>query len=708
MKKHKAATFALLLIALLGTLLFTACDKREADIASYTISRMTVEPDTIYADNNITYSDVKVYVKDDSGLPVSGLTVKFMCTIGSIEAHVDTDSMGVATATFWDSGEQGLSMITAMIGKSAKTMPCMILPPPEVGEIKLNSITDIMQVGGTQNLTATVLNNLGENTLDGTLVTFQTTQGYFYNLTDGTNIGNREIVSTTNGIATVGYNAGQQKGTAVVTAKVSNVTASRTIALNPASSNFITLTPSVLSVPANSDSSVTISALVQDKYYNPVKAGTMVSFTSTKNDVAFGSITPTATTNEQGVAMAEFSPGIEAGYATVTATADSATASTTLQVTSNEVTYIQFVNTSQVVLQVAGTGGTESAPLTVNLKDGSGNLIDYNLPVFFTFSKNPPLGANINGAVFDTLTAHATAVMAINGVATVPINSGQESGTVSVRAFCYQMTGQTIQATSTSIVINAGAPEAVSLGFGDYNSGDDYGSGYWRVGISATVTDHWGNPVQYGTSVFFSVPDSLEYDWMTVKADAYVGNESVDGDSLAGTAFSYICYDGSHSNDWVTLRVEANNYTAICEMKLPMNQLTLTVAPEWGHVDFEAGAQSPMNGRSRVYVDLYDQLGNYIHDAIINGISDRGLFDLPDTEYQIPNYNYGSATSSNNDNHLVRTNEDGHAELVVLFDDDEVTATDPPPGEQNVQITVYVMGTDITDNCNVLLLDYAD
>jgi hypothetical protein len=710
MKFNKLTPLLLLGAILLGSLLFTACDKREGKATTYSIVQMTVEPDTIYSDNN-TWADVSVFVKDNSGLPATGQTVLFTSSIGRIDAKVTTDSMGVATATFWGSGQTGTSLITAIIGETSATRPCQVNEPPAVSDISITSNTNIMTVGGAQSFTATVTDADGNDVNDGTLVTFRTTKGYFYDIDDSSSLGTRTIASTTNGKVTVYYNAGQQRGTSTITAAVSNLTVTRQITLLPASSAYITLSTSSNSIPANSDESVTVTALVQDKYFNSVNAGTLVTFTSVDaNSNSFGSITPSATTDSLGIARAEFSSGITSGTATIKAVADSANASSTIQVTSNDVTYIQFVNDEQIVLQVQGTGGTESAPLTVNLKDGSGNLIDYNTPVYFTFANEPPTGANINGAVYNYGPSYYTTVMAINGVATIPINSGSGSGTVSVRAYT-NTTGtptQEISATSTSILINAGLPAAASLGIGEYNSGTEFNSGYWRVGITATITDSNGNPVQYGTAVFFSVPDTCSYDWMAVKADAYVGNQSVDGDSLVGTAFSYITYDGSYSNEWVSIQVEVMGHVYVGRLQLPMNMLDLQTSPQWGHIDYHVGPDAPMNGQTLIYCDLADALGNYIHGAYLHAVSTRGLFGNPPDEYHIAGFFYSdNEENANAQNYFVVTNNDGHAEFLLICKDDEVIA-DPPPGEQDVQLMIYVQGTDISDECSTTLVDYED
>ncbi len=118
--------------------------------------------------------------------------------------------------------------------------------------------------------------------------------------------------------------------------------------------------------------------------------GISVLFTTT-----LGNITPIATTDELGIADVEFAPGIEAGVAQIEAVADSANGTIVIDVISDDVNSISFVTQELVAIDVAGTGGVESAELRVALKDLSGNLVSEDYMVHFELV-DYPAGVEIN------------------------------------------------------------------------------------------------------------------------------------------------------------------------------------------------------------------------------------------------------------------------------------------------------------------------
>jgi hypothetical protein len=69
-------------------------------------TKIIASPDTIYADNNITYSEVSVTVKDGEGFGVPNQIVNFRTNKGRVLTNVPTDSTGVSTTTLWDDGDE--------------------------------------------------------------------------------------------------------------------------------------------------------------------------------------------------------------------------------------------------------------------------------------------------------------------------------------------------------------------------------------------------------------------------------------------------------------------------------------------------------------------------------------------------------------------------------------------------------------------------
>jgi len=161
MKNYRSLTILLTLFVLLLISFTASCDKRnpppivpappepvpESDILE--ITRMWASPDLIYADNNITYSQISVEVKNGEGFGVTGQTVNFKTNIGSIITTVSTDSTGIARTTFFDSGDSGTANITAEVKKYH----------PSIADSVLSSDTKTIQVviADTPNITTLIL-----------------------------------------------------------------------------------------------------------------------------------------------------------------------------------------------------------------------------------------------------------------------------------------------------------------------------------------------------------------------------------------------------------------------------------------------------------------------------------------------------------------------------------------------------------------------
>ena len=127
--------------------------------------------------------------------------------------------------------------------------------------------------------------------------------------------------------------------------------------------------------------------------YQPVKFSTDIgSFLNTTQTV-------TQNTQTDGIASVRFTPGLSAGAATIQASANNDTlkAVTIFMINSSELYSLDFTQTDQINLNVANTGGLESAILRVKLRDINGNLIDVPQKVYFRIANtNAPDGANIN------------------------------------------------------------------------------------------------------------------------------------------------------------------------------------------------------------------------------------------------------------------------------------------------------------------------
>lgn len=603
----KLMKLALPLLVIFSLIMITACDDRSMELPKYEIVKMTATPDTIYADNNITYSEIEVIVKDSDGFAVTNEEVTFSTNIGNMIYKVNTDSAGVATSTFWDAGQVGTAVINAFVGDIVKKDTVYVIETPEVTALHLVINSTELNVDELIEIKAVAQNAAGY-VPNGTMVAFVCDGGYFTDI-EGIDLGSTTQAATNNGSARTYYHAGSQSGIATVTATIGEVSDSATFTVHPGSPKFMYLDPSATEVQANSGDTVNILAQVEDKHHNPVNGGILVEFSTN-----IGSVTQFASTNEIGIASADFSAGVEAGSAQVEAVADSAMGSVVINVISDDVNAIEFVNDGQIAIDVIGTGGNESAALRVALKDMNDNTVDGDYMVHFELIEYPE-GVNINNVGI------SDSVMSVDGEAVVSINSGNKSGNVAVRAYTTNNAGIVISSTMNRIIVQAGPPSSVEFTMAGVNEGENIGGGAWRVQIGALITDEWNNPVKEGTTVFFSIvnPDEVNpIQYASIETEtAYVGNFNADQDSIPGMAYSYLTYDGAHTNDLITVKLEIGDFNDTDEFALPLQQGFLDVVAVPFHFEWTED-NNPEFKDIELRIMLRDGQNNLINGQVIS------------------------------------------------------------------------------------------
>lgn len=703
-------------------------------------TKIQATPTTIYLDNGLTYSEIEVQVRDQSDFPVSGQQVNFRTNLGNIISAVTTDTTGVATTTLWDDNETGEALIEAFVGDVDTTITVTIAPLPPVTDFELNIGYPTIQVASIRTLSAVIDNAIGYIP-DGTEITFETTVGYFQlSDVDDTYMGNRVVATTSNGLARAFFNSGQQIGSGTITAEYDDgtrIVVSEDITVTAGFPTTMDLTiheledptsPLVQEILLDSPQDVYVMAHVKDSYGNSVGSNKNVIF-----DTDIGNIEFNAQTDENGNAFATFSAGIQAGVAHITADCDSASASTALTILSTEVNSIQFAIQQQISIDVQGTGGTESAELVVNLFDGNGNPIDESVNVWFKFSARPEGttqgGSNINLEV-DNM-ADSTSVQSSNGVAVVSVNSGFEAGIIGIETWCRNQQHQKISATKSNIIVQAGRPASCEFTIAGNDNGDELGAGIWRTQISALITDQWGNPVGDGTAAYFYLTESDHLgsvpDYAYVEAeDAFVGNENANGDSLPGTAFSYLSYDGTYTNETVNVAVDVGeNITFEGSLVLPLQfgEISMVCTPmhiNLGssgnpdpteadvtcHITLLDGQQNRVSGQRLVFTSsLGEPTDNDIHPVPADITDPDVLQDFSwsdDINEESPEIEWDGYTGWYQD-------ELGRLDKNVTFFFWEC----PPPsmngaGQTNGTIYVNIFGTDTSVSVTVTLFRYND
>ncbi|MDD3051302.1 MAG: hypothetical protein PHR06_09170 [Candidatus Cloacimonetes bacterium] len=645
------------------------------EIPEFFIERIVAEPDTIYQDNNLTTSFITVYIRDVDGFAGAGKTVMFKSSIGNIIRQKTTDSLGVATVEFWDRNDLGLATITASIYEVKQTINVAIIEAPQVEEINLEVSSQVIEVDKNINVIARVLNTLGNPVQNGTLVKFSSSSGSFID----------DQVSTNNGTAVAVFYSGQTATQATITCQVAEVFEEIGMTIKHGVPESIELSSfigeeEVSEIPVDFEGLVDIEALVRDKFQNKVQ-NRLVNFTISPEDM--GVVTPaTSSTDLNGIARTQFDPNLISGQVQITATADSVITNSVLDIYSNDLAFLQFFFSGQLDINVSGSGGNESAIIRTILKDNSGNQIDVPDTVFFEL-QNAPDGTHLsyNGET-SYLGGEPLEVVAQNGIAQVVIRSGTVAGTAKVRVFGYDSEGNTISAIKPNIVVHAGPPASIHPGFGGFNTGTSLGGGIWSITAEALVRDIHGNPVDRGTAVWFSLVDPLPNSY--IYGSAYCGNESADGDSLPGTAYTTITYHGINTFDYLTIKAESGQIEQTFTAQLPLNSPIMEVNVYPAFIEFFESQPNISHKDLEAYCTVIDGQGNPISNAVLTWTTISGEY------IEHPNAVYVTA----DDYHLTYSVEgSGYNRLRAYKHNVGIPTAIAPIIEQTFNGMVRIMGT---------------
>ena len=350
-----------------------------------------------------------------------------------------------------------------------------------------------------------------------------------------------------------------------------------TITQNSSSLGLITLITDPQLPDTNSNETTPVSVTVTNQDGNTIE-NTLVQFESLTEDEngdlteSIGSFDPTYSfTNESGTASSTFNMGNDVGLATIITTVPEYSLADTsyISITSSDAEYIQILQPYPNEITVAGGGGLESTELTVEVKDGNGNLVSKPYLIYFVLGVNSPneTFVNVEGQTYGCIESS-------NGMGSVTLNSGNQPGSVPVSVALFEIGDTTCMgiegqeplssAGCNSIFINpgnlydncelatldaipvtvvTGAPHSGEVNF-SYVDISPIGGGLYQVPLSVELEDEWANPVQDSTNVYIwvegfarSYDNSIDYPNVgaitdTVKWGLEINNEIDIRDSL--------------------------------------------------------------------------------------------------------------------------------------------------------------------------------
>lgn len=484
-----------------------------------------------------------------------------------------------------------------------------------------------------------------------------------------------------------------------------------------------------------------ISVTVKDGNNLPVE-GQLVQFTS-----SLGHMTTNVPTNNIGLAQSVFWDEGVIGLATIRAIVRNYSMDNPDSLLSSDSAFvrvaiigippvstvhsIQFTQTGQIDLNAINTGGCDSAILHVKLYDESGDLVIAPHNVWFKISSpSPPEGANLNNQP----AGDSVLVVSENGVAHITVYSGTASGFFGVRASCISG-GNYLFDVQPRIFIHAAPPSRIEVFAGGYNTGENMGGGLWRIVIGAIVYDVYNNPLDYGTSVWFYLPEETYNS--QIGANAYVGNESVNGDSTAGVAYTTLTYSGYYTFESLKIRAVTggvNGMEVFGEgyIVLPLNQpqLELEIIP--GNMIFHGNTNTvPPSATALLNAWVFDGQGCSIHKRRISLTSSAGEFEpihgtsedpMNCNPYAQPNiivtdwydpvaiYDwYYDPIWQIPGGPDINDGQDGLAQGQIRFYAWEIPWDDPIPNYPStlsVAITAELLGTGVTTSVTIILTKY--
>jgi hypothetical protein len=306
----------------------TAPQVEDSTVVIYTVGLpqnilLSAQYDTLLA-NGIATDTITARVEDAVGHPLPNVEVQFYTTRGNITNSQQTNSQGIAQVPF-SSLTTGIATITATAGEASAQITVYLVPGPPNSILLSYDPTSVGVQGSGRNetlmITADVRDATNNPVVDGTFVTFD----IYSSPGGGDFLSSYDPIPTINGTASVSYNSGTISGSVRIIAQCGGIEAISTEIQIFSGPPYIEdiydgCTSSHLAIGANPinfygwytvNYSTTLTAVVGDRFNNPVPAGTAVYFTTSGGVIN----TMTGYTDSAGVASVTMLSG--APYPTI-------------------------------------------------------------------------------------------------------------------------------------------------------------------------------------------------------------------------------------------------------------------------------------------------------------------------------------------------------------------------------------------------------
>jgi len=686
----------------------------------YNITSMTVNPHTLYADQNITTSaSVRITVEDNQGFPAAGIPVSFKADLGIIQGKVYTDDFGVALTSFNDNGLVGMAHIDAYIegNDTNQTMrdSVEILSNPHLKIVSISANPDTIFLDN--GITSSEISVLVQDQDDIPAVD----QDVYFSASIGNIISH--VTTDNSGMASTTFWDNEVTGIAMIHVYVG--TADTTINVTIIDSDVIDINLDELPSESAINRVISVSASALN-VIGAVPDGKEITFStelsffqvSEYDNTSLGTTTIASTLN--GTASVYLNTGIQTGInqITVQITADQAgnvlTDSAEMEILPDEVDHLSF--TSPSIEIAACDDNSIFSEICLELRDINENLVQQPCQVWYKFLSCPE-GSNIENIVYNY--TDSTSVISNEGEASVQVFSGTQTGIIVLQAWIRDTSGQMISAVFEDIAVQPGPPSACQLNISGMDEAEDMGGGMWCIETSAYLTDACNNPVMDGTGVYFNLDPNPDY--ASIGNTGCVGGQNQAGESLPGTAFGTMVYDGAFTNEMINLKADIyDDITFEQELVLPLQygELSMVCIPihcDWieegdeedkltlCRINVHDGQNSPINNqRIMLLSSLGDATDINIH-PLESDITDPVIMDLYDwdgiNEDGYPHDGYTGWYEG----------QLGLLHKNVFFHKYECPPPIPvPPGTTTAVITATIHDTQISVNQTITLYRYVD
>ncbi len=371
--------------------------------------QLSASPASVPADG--TPATVTAEALDGNGDPVAGVPVSFSTDSGTLGAPTSglTNAQGEVTDTVYSQAPGTAALITAATPNGVSGTTTVSFYAVSVSSVQAWAAPSNVPADGktTAAVTARVLNGGGQPVV-GTQVTFTTSMGILVQPSGVTNAQGQVSVAVYSGVA----------GTATVTATAAGVSGTAAVDFYATGATGLQVSASPWSLPADGQTTSTVTAQVLDGGGQPV-AGVPVSFST---DLGKLVLPVSAVTNAQGQVLAAVYSNV-VGTATVTAQAAGMSSTTTVDFYASGAASVR-VWASPASVPADGTPST----VTAQVLNGSNDPVA-GVPVSFStdfgYLGAPTAGVtNSQGEVTDTVYADAPNTAALVTAATASGISG--------------------------------------------------------------------------------------------------------------------------------------------------------------------------------------------------------------------------------------------------------------------------------------------